>query len=95
MNYRETTVNGIRVNLWGQRQSADLAARRAAAALPRGADIRHVESDTDGGACIWFEPGTGPAGAISQDIPDGWTVESFDLFGDGTLAVEVEEEGQR
>ena len=97
VNYRETVVNGNRVQLWGQNQETDSTARRVAAALPRDARVRFVEAHHRvRQACIWYDSVEGPNDEpVTREIPDGWHAVEFDHFSDGTVAVTVEPEGRR
>lgn len=91
INHRFTTVNGNRVELWGQ--GHDLTARRLAAELSRDmTNLRHVEAATrEDRAAVWLET---PEDVRLQGFaaPDGWTITHLDQFQDGTLAVELTRE---
>ena len=69
-------------------RSGETAARRLAAALPRGAEyVREVEN-APLGPQVWIEP---PQKAdtemVSYLVPDGFSVEKVSHFSDGTICV--------
>jgi hypothetical protein len=91
-NYRETTVNGHTVELWGQRR--DLEARRVAARLPRALDgVRAVEAgfvDPYADAKIWIRGLSGGEKIRSYDLDDvGLEVIGLSLHTDGDVCIEV------
>ena len=92
-NYRETTVNGHTVELWGQRR--DLEARRVAARLPRALDgVRSVEAgfvDPYGDAKIWIHGLDGGERIRSYDLDDvGLEVVNLSLHPDGDVCIDVD-----
>lgn len=94
-NHRSRTVNGNEVELWGQDQRVDLAARRVAAQLPRNMSHVRVEAGvtTDDGprVCVWVYPDS-PGLDVREQL-DGWTVEVVRTYDTGA-AVHLLPEGR-
>jgi len=91
VGFCETTVNGNRVQLWGQGHDSD--ARRVAAALPRATDgLRFVDAAYDG-TVIWFDP-VDDAPIRTVRAPDGYAIVAIDQLRDGTVVVTVRPEAE-
>jgi len=87
-----TQANGIDLDNWSHIESE--AARRFAAACPRGGHeaIDHIETDPGGRVCVWLSFDVDEIDTVP--IPDGFRATTIGTLDSGAAFVQLEREAE-